>query len=298
MFKYEQTKNQEASRACWLLYSKAVSGLIRGFMYAAPSFWNACSNGRINEVRALAAVGVDLEERGGHDDCSPLFAAVYRRQHEVVEFLLEKKVDIHTTNKYGNTCLHVASASGFGSDLISKLLLANGANCNTKNDAGQTPAHYAAHSGQPVALETLLKHGADIMITDFKGYTVLHSATQRWLCHEEDDSDDYSWMIKDNHKIVQMLLDHCPDVWTTLSALKFETNDGHTAGQLAARSNNNGFRQDERLSDMLKQALATAEKTRMTALTAFAMGNHGRLGASSTVLSLGNDEIRLILDHV
>jgi len=266
--------------------------------YTAPPFWSACSNGRITEVRALASIGVDLEERGGHDNCSPLFAAVYRRHHDVVEFLLEKKVDSHTTNKYGNTPLHVASASGFGSDLISKLLLANGANCNAKNKAGQTPAHYAAHSGQPVALETLLKRGADIMIPDFKGYTVLHSATQRWLCHEEDDEDDFAWMFNDNRKIIQMILDHCPDVWATLAALKAKNDDGCTAGQLATRSSYNGTRQEERQSDLLERALATAEETRMTALTAFAMGNHSRLGESSTVLSLGSDEIRLVLDLV
>ena len=52
-----------------------------------------------------------MEEVGGHDRCSPLFAAVYRRHEEVVEFLLDKQVNTDSVNKYGNTPLHVACAS-------------------------------------------------------------------------------------------------------------------------------------------------------------------------------------------
>ena len=49
---------------------------------------------------------------------------------------------------------------------------------------------------------------------------------------------------------------------------------------------------------MLVDALETAEETRRVSLTAFTMGYHTRLGASSDVLSLGADEIRLILEMV
>ena len=267
-------------------------------MQVTSPFWSACSNGRINEVKALLHIGANLEERGGHDNSSPLFAAVYRHQGEVVEFLLEQNADTQSVNKYGNTPLHVASASGFGSCAISKLLLAKGAKCDTRNNAGQTAAHYAAHSGQPAALRMLLCSGSDQSIKDNKGFTVLHSATQRWLCSEEDDEEDYNWMLSDSRNIIQILLGNCTDVWATLAALKAETNDGYTAEELTGRFGNNGFRKDGAIKNMLVEALRNAEETRMVALTAFAMGNHMRLGASSTVFGMGADEIRLILDHV
>lgn len=265
--------------------------------FYAP-FWSACSNGRLQEVRVLAHIGADLEEVGGHDQCTPLFAAVYRRHEEVVEFLLNKKVDVQSKNKYGNTPLHVACASGFGSDAIIKLLLANGAKCDVRNNTGETPAHYAAHSGQPSSLKTLIFSGADATITDNKGFTVLHSATQRWLCSEDEDEDDFQWMVEDNRNVVRVLLDNYRDVWATIAALKAETNDGYTAEELTGRFSNNGFSKDGVIKNMLVEALKNAEETRMVALTAFAMGNHMRLGVSSTVFGLGTDEIRLILDHV
>jgi hypothetical protein len=133
---------------------------------------------------------------------------------------------------------------------------------------------------------------------DNKGFTVLHSATQRWLCSEGEDEDDFQWMVEDNRNVVRVLLDNYRDVWATIAALKAETNDGYTAEELTGRFSNNGFRKDGAIKNMLVEALKNAEETRMVALTAFAMGNHMRLGASSTVFGLGADEIRLILDHV
>ena len=171
-------------------------------------------------------MGANLEERGGHDNSSPLFAAVYCRQEEVVKFLLEQNADTSSVNKYGNTPLHVSSACVFGSCVISEMLLAKGAKCDAGNNAGETPAHYAAHSGQPASLRMLLRSGADQSIKDCKGFTVLHSATQRWLCSKEDDEEDYNWMLTDSRNIVRVLLDNYTDVWATLAALTTKQTTG------------------------------------------------------------------------
>lgn len=58
------------------------------------------------------------------------------------------------------------------------VLIALGANVNTKNRAGFTPFHYALESKNRNlrSLETLFQHGANINSKDNLGYTALHIA--------------------------------------------------------------------------------------------------------------------------
>ena len=49
------------------------------------------------------------------------------------------------TDEYGNTPLHIAAEHNHDDGV--SLLLANGANCNLKNDMGRTPLHLASASG-------------------------------------------------------------------------------------------------------------------------------------------------------
>lgn len=57
-----------------------------------------------------------------------------------------------------------------------KVLIANGADINAKDDTGNTPLHYAANSGHAKGAALLIKAGADIEAKNNKGWTPLQRA--------------------------------------------------------------------------------------------------------------------------
>ena len=70
--------------------------------------------------------------------------------------------------EYGWTALHYAANKE-----IAELLIAKGAEVNTKSDSESTPLHFAALNGRKEIVELLLANGADVNAKDGEGKTPL-----------------------------------------------------------------------------------------------------------------------------
>lgn len=66
-------------------------------------------------------------------------------------------------------------------NLNAKLLLANGAQINIKDDFGRTPLHIASVRYDEEIVKTLINNGADVNVKDKKGMTPLHWAAREGL---------------------------------------------------------------------------------------------------------------------
>jgi len=88
-----------------------------------------------------------------------------------VELLLAHGADVNTTDRMGQSPLHVAPTK----DIV-KLLLAGGVAVNAKRKDGATALHLAAVYGRKDVVQALLFHGADVNAKTQDGITPLHYA--------------------------------------------------------------------------------------------------------------------------
>ncbi|XP_071965878.1 uncharacterized protein [Antedon mediterranea] len=93
---------------------------------------------------------------------------------DILKFLLDKKLDINSPDKWGQTALHQAIEKG--KKELFKALLKRGADVNVKDSIGRQPIHIAAESGSDVICNSLIKLGADINAQDNYQSTPLHFA--------------------------------------------------------------------------------------------------------------------------
>ena len=98
---------------------------------------------------------------------------------QAVKSLLAYKPDYATQpdKDTGNTALHYAAQAGHA-DVV-RLLLANGANANARNQDGQTPLHMAVWKVYYRTFDALIEAGAEINAVDKRGNTPLHAAVSR-----------------------------------------------------------------------------------------------------------------------
>lgn len=141
----------------------------------------------------------------------------------VVEYLCEKKADIHAKAPYGQTALYFAAAQGRTE--VVKRLIAQGAT-NEPSNNGDNPIHIASNYGRQDVVEELLKHpNYDINMPCTKHeQTPLHNAAMKgraalvdWLIkHKADvnkaDSNGqtplYHAAINGHVAVIQCLLNH------------------------------------------------------------------------------------------
>ena len=182
-----------------------------------------------------------------------------------MERLLRRpQADIQEKTRKGFSPLHCALLRG--RDLIVQVLLDRGADCNARTCDGDSCLAVAAANGNVAAVHQLLVHGASVNLEGGAGLMPLHHAAMR--------QDEFS------EEIVQMLLDNGASLSATSSS-------GETAEDLASALGQNRV-----------AALLAAEATRRAECEAFAMGQHGRLGATSPVLGLEEGVVRMVLDQL
>ena len=100
---------------------------------------------------------------------------------EVVQFLLERGLDVNSRSADGYTPLHAAANGYFTNEVqdevqyvaVIQQLLAHGAKVNAPMENGQTPLHRAAEWGRPKILAALLAAGADSNARDLSGKTAV-----------------------------------------------------------------------------------------------------------------------------
>ena len=115
----------------------------------------AAREGRLKVVQYLESCGAEIKS-----DSTSLYYAAYSDNAELVEYLLDKGVNVNTKYRRGETALH--AAAGFANCKVVELLLAHGAEINAQDDDGQTPLWEAVrwHTGDGEIANLLRAHGA------------------------------------------------------------------------------------------------------------------------------------------
>ncbi|XP_018574567.1 ankyrin-3-like [Anoplophora glabripennis] len=154
---------------------------------------NMITNGRYETILDLAAregrldfVRLLVEHGDDGDNVRALHLALYGNHMDVVEYLVDRGVDINTkccsslsyTDGQRFTTLHVAVSKGNLEAL--KFLLQRGANAKVKCGKDNTPLHLAVSYGDNVEIvKCLVEFGADLNATDENGCTALYLAVER-----------------------------------------------------------------------------------------------------------------------
>ena len=161
---------------------------------------------------ALAATVVQAANPAVPRD-TRLIDAVKSGNSTAVATLLQKKVDVNTTEADGTTALHWAVRND-DATLVDRLIRA-GANAKAQNRYGITPIALACENGSAPVVERLIKAGVSANTTGPLGETALH------LCARTGKPD-----------AVRMLLAHGASVdvienWRGQTPLMWAAADGH-----------------------------------------------------------------------
>ncbi|WP_050029286.1 ankyrin repeat domain-containing protein [Verrucomicrobium sp. BvORR034] len=138
-------------------------------------------------VTAAAGNNLSLVKRlvaaGARPTPESLAAAVSDNKEDVVDYLLQQKVDPKSKLKNNKTLFHSLPEKA-----LFERLLALGLDPNAADDSGRRPVHVAASRGTrklPV-MKLLVEHGADINAADGDGITpVMLSLPNRWMRETE-----------------------------------------------------------------------------------------------------------------
>lgn len=126
-------------------------------------------------------LGLDLDARD-NQGMTPLHYAAFTSEVITWEFV-QVGADIKTQAKNGLSPLHLASEAAQSNivGLLCKVYRENTWAVDQKDEAGQTPLHYAARSGNSEAVYYLLQAGAKPNIQDKQGLTPLHAASKHHI---------------------------------------------------------------------------------------------------------------------
>jgi ankyrin repeat protein len=145
---------------------------------ATQSLWSALICGQPMGVRrSLAVDGVDIEQKRGATECTPLLEAVCTGDAVVVTLLLKAKADVSARDNRGATALHWASAQG--SAQVVHALLKTGSDVSAMDNDQDTALHAAASKGHTLVICKLLANGADPSAKNNDGMTPRESAKRR-----------------------------------------------------------------------------------------------------------------------
>src|SRR5580698_1507270 len=172
---------------------------------ADVSLIDAVQNGDKVTLRALIQKKVDLNTTEP-DGSTALQWASYRDDLESADLLIRAGAKVNAANDLGVTPLWPASENG--SSAMVRRLLEAGANPNAALLAGETPLMVAARSGYPDVVEQLLAKGANVNAHGSRGQTAL------------------MWAVSQKHpNVVKVLIAHHADiqlksdVWTDVMAV-------------------------------------------------------------------------------
>ena len=139
---------------------------------------------RLLWLAALAGLLITMGIEGASGAAATLnffVDAVRENRIDDVKELLSNGADVNAKDMYGgNTGLHWAARQGLAA--MARLLIANGANPNVRNDENETPLFWAAGEGQKELVVLLLAHGANVNAVARGGWTPL-----RWAEAQKQD---------------------------------------------------------------------------------------------------------------
>lgn len=138
--------------------------------------YDAARTGNLDDIKALYLIDNDTISVADERGFTPLILAAYHDQEKVIDFLLEKEVEIDN-EKQTQTALQGSCYKGYSS--IAKKLLEAGAHPNYKDLNGMTALHYAVQFGHTSIVKELIKHNADPALKDNNGVSPIDIAKQQ-----------------------------------------------------------------------------------------------------------------------
>jgi hypothetical protein len=125
--------------------------------------------GKLEAVKYLLGLGVDIEAVHQVTGKTPLTAAVFDGTPEILDAILSANPDLNRVDGDGNTALTIAAK--FSTDALIRLLKEPGIDPNRADEAGMTPLMHAADLGQDRNVVELLDAGADVSVRTRDGRT-------------------------------------------------------------------------------------------------------------------------------
>ena len=148
----------------------------------------AASIGRVDLVKALIAMGADLNAKGGKYVTTALMEAVsgyfysvgVKAREEIVAILCDVGADVNVQDVEGKTALILAMERN--NQTIVNILKAK-TDLDIAEEGGKTPLMYAIENGKEELARSLIDLGANIDIEDKKRNTALIYAFKREMYH-------------------------------------------------------------------------------------------------------------------
>ena len=165
-------------------------GLVETLIIKYPHLVNA--TGGYNQTPALAALArrhLEVAQMLHRDGSSmefpdmgpytPLHSAALVGDSEVIQVLLDCKLNINAKARHDETALHNALQYWAPNHFETvRLLLENGADPNARIFDDSAPLHLASSKGTAEAVRLLLKYGADVVAVDGMGRTAFQVASE------------------------------------------------------------------------------------------------------------------------
>ena len=147
----------------------------------------AVANAHFNVIQMLLEAGADPNQKVPHRGDTALIIACdkFNPSIRIIELLIEYGVKLNDQDFDGNTALHLLSQEN-KFDAV-ELLLSHRSNPNIQNDKGNTPLHI---SGSNKMAHLLIKHGADESITNNNGHTYDEVTDDELYGWEDFDDED------------------------------------------------------------------------------------------------------------
>ncbi|XP_067668435.1 putative ankyrin repeat protein RF_0381 isoform X2 [Haliotis asinina] len=132
----------------------------------------SCSLGHVDIVKCILTEGLINIDSYGQNQMTPVMLAANNGQRHIIDILMNKKCDMKTVDKDGNTVLHMACIGG-NKDIVGDILSKTLVDVNSRGQFQRTPAMVAAAHGHKEVFDLLINSGADLALVDCDGFGVL-----------------------------------------------------------------------------------------------------------------------------